>query len=154
MPLFPEYSSSQNLSSILLSVKPIFANLIVEGSKLVELRRKVPARAVGTIAIYSSSPTQAIVGLADVKETVEASPRKLWEISKIYGGGLTRIEMLTYFESKKTGFAIILQNVRVFSVPVKPAKIFIGFTAPQSFRYITPKELKKLEQLLVAEVKK
>lgn len=154
MTLFPEFSDSHNGSAILLSVKPKFADLIVDGSKLVELRRTVPAQTVGTIAIYSSSPVQAIVALADVRETIEASPTKLWAIAKDNGGGLTRAELMDYFDSKRTGFAIMLQNVRVYEKPVLPTKIFKPFSAPQSFRYLAPKELKKLEQLLVSEVKK
>jgi predicted transcriptional regulator len=154
MTLFPEYSNTHNGSAILLSVKPQFANLIVEGSKLVELRRTIPAQNVGTIAIYSSSPVQMIVALAEVKETIEASPSKLWEISKGNGGGLTKAELIAYFESKKTGFAIMLQNIRVYSRPVQPSKVFKPFSAPQSFRYLTLKELKKLENLLVSEIKK
>lgn len=154
MTLFPEFSDSHNGSAILLSVKPKFANLIAEGSKLVELRRTVPAQAVGTIAIYSSSPVQAIVALADVKKTIEASPSKLWLIAKDNGGGLTRSELMAYFDSKKTGFAIMLQNVRVYDKPVKPLKIFKSFSAPQSFKYLSSNELKRLEQLLELGVKK
>ncbi|NMM77670.1 hypothetical protein [Acidovorax sp. SRB_24] len=150
MNLFQEFSQQLKGSAILLSVKPKFANLIVDGSKLVELRRTVPAQTVGTIAIYSSSPVQAIVALADVRETIEASPTKLWAIAKDNGGGLTRAELMDYFESKKTGFAFMLENVRVYGKPVQPTKIFKNFSAPQSFRYITPKELKRLEQLLVS----
>lgn len=154
MTLFPEFSNSQCGSAILLSVKPKYASLIVDGSKLVELRRAVPAQAVGTIAIYSSSPVQAIVALADVGEIIEASPSKLWTIAKDNGGGLTRTELITYFASKKTGFAIMLHNVRVYGKPVRPEKIFKSFSAPQSFRYLTAKELKRLEQLMVSAVKK
>ncbi len=154
MNLFQEFSQQPTGSAILLSVKPKFASLIVNGCKMVELRRTVPAQTVGTIAIYSSSPVQAIVALADVKETIETSPSKLWAIAKDNGGGLTRAELIDYFDSKKTGFAIILQNVRVYGKPVQPVKVFKPFSAPQSFRYLTPKELKKLEQLLVSEVKK
>jgi predicted transcriptional regulator len=154
MTLFPEYSDAQSGSAILLSVKPKFANLIVEGSKRVELRRTIPAQNVGTIAIYSSSPVQMIVALADVKEIIEASPTKLWDISKGNGGGLTKAELLAYFEGKKTGFALMLENVRVYGKPVQPTKVFKPFSAPQSFKYLTPKELKKLEHFLVSEVKK
>lgn len=151
---FLEFSQQPTGSAILLSVKPRFANLIIDGTKLVELRRTVPAQTVGTIAIYSSSPVQAIVALADVKETVEASPSKLWAIAKDNGGGLTRAELMDYFISKKTGFAIMLENIRVYGKPIQPTKVFKTFSAPQSFRYLTPKELKKLEQLLISEAKK
>jgi predicted transcriptional regulator len=148
MTLFPDYSDSPSGSAILLSVKPKFADLIIEGSKLVELRRSIPALSVGIIAIYSSSPIQSIVALADVKEIVEASPSKLWAISKENGGGLTKIELMAYFDSKKTGYALMLENVRIFTKPISPKKIFKIFTAPQSFKYLSAKELQKLESLL------
>lgn len=144
MTLFPEYSNSLNGSAILLSVKPRFADLIIAGSKRVELRRAVPALPVGTIALYSSSPVQAIVALVDVTETVEASPTRLWELARDNGGGLTREELRSYFESKKTGFAFMLENVRVFDRPVDPKEFFTAFTAPQSFKYLTENELRKL----------
>lgn len=154
MNLFQECSQPPEGSAILLSVKPKFANLIVEGSKLVELRRAVPAQNARTIAIYASSPVKAIVALADVKETIEASPTKLWTLSKDNGGGLTKSELLGYFALKKTGFALMLENVRVFAVPINPTKMFKPFIAPQSFRYLSAKELQKLEAHLVPGVSK
>ena len=154
MTLFPDCSSSRGGSAILLSVKPKFADLIVQGSKLIELRRAVPARPVDTIAIYSSSPVQAIVALADVKETVEASLSKLWTLAKENGGGLTKSELLSYFDSKSTGFAILLHNVRVFSKPVSPQKLFKIFAAPQSFKYLSSRELQRLEAMLEPRIAK
>lgn len=148
MTLFPDCLNCPSGSAILLSIKPKFADLILEGSKRVELRRSIPAQRVGTIAIYSSSPVQSIVALVDVKETIEATPTKLWVIAKENGGGLTRKELLAYFESKSFGFALMLENVRVFEKPVNPNKIFKLFTAPQSFKYLTTKELQKLEKLV------
>jgi predicted transcriptional regulator len=144
---FPDYSDSRSGSAILLSVKPKFADLIVEGSKLVELRRAIPKQSLGTMAIYASSPIQSIVALVDVKEIIEASPLKLWKISKDNGGGLTKVELMTYFALKKTGFALMLENARVFTKPVSPKKIFKPFTAPQSFKYLSLKELQKLEAM-------
>lgn len=128
-------------------MKPRFADLIVAGSKSVELRRAVPSHAIGTIALYSSSPAQAIIALVDVRETIEASPSKLWEIARDNGGGLKRTELRTYFETKKTGFALMLENVRVFERPVNPKKFFKVFTPPQSFMYLTEKELQRLVDL-------
>lgn len=141
----------QGDSAILLSIKPTFANLIMEGSKRVELRRAIPAQPISTIVIYSSSPVQAIVALADVSEIVEASPSRLWAISRDNGGGLTRAALLAYFKPKKAGYALMLQNVRVFVKPVTPTKVFKTFSAPQSFRYLSTKELQKIEQILALE---
>jgi predicted transcriptional regulator len=58
---------------------------------------------------------------------------------------------MAYFDSKKTGFALMLENVRVYSKPVKPARIFKSFSPPQSFKYLSQKEVNKLEQLLALE---
>lgn len=145
--LFPEYTNSPSGSAILLSVKPKFANLILAGSKRVEFRRAVPALPVGTLALYSSSPVQAIIALVDVIETIEASPTRLWDLARENGGGLTRAELRSYFESKKTGFALMLENVRVFDRPVNPKEFFKTFTAPQSFKYLTEKELQRLVEI-------
>lgn len=138
----------------MLSVKPRFADLIVAGTKRVELRRAVPAQSVGTIAFYSSSPVQAIVALVDVRETIEASPSKLWEVARDNGGGLTRMELRTYFKSKNTGFALMLENVRVFDRPVNPKTFFKVFTPPQFFKYLTEKELRTLVDLLEEKASK
>jgi predicted transcriptional regulator len=154
MTLFPDYSNSLSGSPILLSIKPRFADLILDGSKLVELRRSIPAQPVSTIAIYSSSPIQAIVALADVKKTIEASPAKLWTIANANGGGLLKSELMSYFDKKTTGFALMLENVRIFTSPINPKKVFKSFAAPQSFKYLTLKELQKLESLLEQKVKK
>jgi predicted transcriptional regulator len=101
----------------------------------------VPALPVGTIVIYSSSPVQAIVGLAVVSEIIETTPSKLWEVARDNGGGLTRAELRTYFQSKKSGFALMLGRVRIFKNPIDPKRIFSAFTPPQSFRYLTEKEI-------------
>ncbi|CAN5903732.1 ASCH domain protein [soil metagenome] len=151
---FPDYSKSPNGSAILLSVKPRFADLIVAGSKLVELRRAIPAQPVDAIVIYSSSPIQALVAIARVKEIVEATPSKLWTIANNNGGGVTKTELLAYFEGKKTGFALMLENIRIFEKPVSPKRIFKLFTPPQSFKYLTTKEFKELEILLEPRNKK
>jgi predicted transcriptional regulator len=154
MTLFPDYSNSLSGSPILLSVKPRFADLILDGSKLVELRRSIPAQSVSTIAIYSSSPIQAIVALADVQKIIEASPTKLWAIANENGGGLSKSELMSYFDKKTTGFALMLENIRVFTSPINPKKVFKSFVAPQSFKYLTLKELQKLESLLEQKVTK
>lgn len=120
MTLFSDYSNSRSGSAILLSVRPKFADLIVAGTKQVELRRSIPAQRVGTIAVYSCSPVQSIVALADVREIIEASPSKLWSLAKEHGGGLAKTELFAYFDAKKTGYALMLENVRAFSRPVNP----------------------------------
>ena len=141
-------------STILLSVKPKYADLIIAGSKRVELRRALPANSVGARVIYSSSPVQEIVAMVDVKDTIEADLSDLWMLAKNNGGGLTKTELQDYFRGKTTGYAMLLENVRIFEKPVNPRRLINGFTSPQSFRYLAAKELKKLEKLLKVGARK
>lgn len=142
-------SQSRTGSSILISIKPRYVDLILAGSKRVELRRAAPTQAIKAMAIYSSAPIQAIVALVEIVELIETNASRLWEIARDNGGGLTRSELRGYYSGKKTGFAIMLGKVRQFDSPVDPRLIFSKFTPPQSFRYLTPDELTKLEQLLI-----
>jgi predicted transcriptional regulator len=129
-----------------LSVKPKYADLIVSGEKRVEFRRVWAAEEVGLIAIYTSSPVQRIVALVDVEDVVRASPQRLWRHCTSLGGGLTAHELADYFDGKAHGYAVLLGEVRKFKKPVDPRILFKTFSAPQSFRYLTATEIKRLEE--------
>jgi predicted transcriptional regulator len=153
--MIPSQNCSQSPigSSILISIKPQYTDLILAGTKRVELRRAVPIQAIKAMAIYSSAPIQAIVALVEIAEVIQASTSRLWEIARDNGGGLTRSELRSYYSGKKVGFAIMLGKVKHFDNPVDPRLIFPKFTPPQSFRYLTSDELKKLEKLLIKRKK-
>jgi predicted transcriptional regulator len=71
-----------------MSIHPRFAQAILAGTKLVELRRVPFKRPVTHVFIYETGSSGAVVGLFEVKRVVEASPRAVW---KTYnrGSGLT-----------------------------------------------------------------
>jgi len=148
MPLFPNSSNDPGGSAILLSVKPRFADLIVSGEKRVEFRRTAPSIAVGTIVVYASAPTSAIVAIVPVRQTVYASVSKLWAISRELGGGLTRDELRNYFNNRDNGYAFLLGEVHAYVRPIRPDRIVHDFRAPQSFRYLSPVELRRAINLV------
>lgn len=137
--------------SIVLSVKPQYAELILAGSKTVEFRRVWAAHKVDTIAIYASSPIQKLVGVVKVAEVVRAKPETLWSYCSKRGGGLSKAELLAYLFGKDAGFAVLLTGARRFSQGVAPKKVIKNFSPPQSFRYLTQSEAHKLEQLISQE---
>lgn len=143
---FRECSPLEGGRAILLSVKPKYADLIVSGEKRVEFRRVWAAEEVDLIAIYTSSPVQRIVALVGVESVVRASPKKLWSHCATLGGGLTAHELADYFNGKAHGYAVLLGEVRKFKKPVDPRTLFETFSAPQSFRYLTATEVKRLER--------
>jgi predicted transcriptional regulator len=118
----------------------------MSGTKRIEFRRVWAAEPVRWFAIYSSSPTQRIVGVVEVKSVVVASPSVLWQLNGSHGGGLTRAELRDYFAGRQQGYALLLGQRLVASQPVPPSKISASFRAPQSFRYLTEAEVWRIRR--------
>lgn len=126
-------------AALLLSVRPRFARLLLDGSKTVELRRVRPGIAQGALVlIYASSPTRTLVGSARVAGIQAASTECIWQE---HGPetGVTRREYDDYFSGIDTAVAISLVDVRPLERP-RPLhdlrRRLEGFRPPQSFRYL------------------
>lgn len=139
---------SQGARSIVLAVKPQYADLILGGSKTVEFRRVWAAQDVDRIAIYASAPVQRLVGIVKVANVVEAKPRTLWNYCSTRGGGLSKAELSAYLDGKDTGFAVLLHDATRFDQSIDPRKVIEMFSPPQSFRYLANAEIRKLEKLV------
>lgn len=133
--------------AIVLSIKPKYAELILAGTKTVEFRRAWAAEKIDVIAVYASSPIQKLIGIVQVSEIVRAKPTTLWSYCSKRGGGLTRAEFTAYFSGKDAGFAVLLKGAKRFLGGIDPKKVVKDFTPPQSFRYLTSAEMRKLEKL-------
>lgn len=134
--------------TIVLSIKPKYAELILSGTKTVELRRMWAAEHVTMIVIYASSPIQRLVGTVKIERLAKVAPLTLWKYCKERGGGLDRDELLNYFNGKKSGYAVLLKDVVRFHKMIDPTEVIDNFSAPQSFRYMLIDEIEKLEQKL------
>lgn len=52
---------------LLISIRPVYANKIFDGSKTVELRRVRPRLETGSVVlVYVSNPVQALMGMFQV----------------------------------------------------------------------------------------
>jgi predicted transcriptional regulator len=94
--------------------------------------------------LYATTPIQRIIGIAEVRDVVAASPTALWKLAQQYGGGVSRKELYDYFDGKNEGFGIVLKNVLPFSKPLDPKKLISNFSAPQSFRYIEDRDFRRV----------
>ncbi|PZO47807.1 MAG: hypothetical protein DCF16_17255 [Alphaproteobacteria bacterium] len=132
-------ASEQVKRDVLVSIKPIYADKIMDGAKTVEFRRRFPRNlSPGTILlIYSSSPTRAIIGCATIQKVHQLSVEALW---RRYGaaGCILRTDFFDYFDGLARGTAIVLDKVRRFrsTVPAARLKSQFGLIAPQSFMYL------------------
>lgn len=121
---------------ILISVEARHAEEILQGRKLVELRRRtMNVRAGATIWIYAKRPVGSIVGCTTVAAVRVYAPSTLW---RMFGAasGISRSEFFDYFAGIARGTALELTNSRRLCVSVSLASLrrFSGsFQPPQFF---------------------
>lgn len=126
------------MSAMLLSIKPKYAKVILEGKKKYEFRKNRPQKDVDQIIFYASSPQKEVVGEATIEEIIEGSPNEIWEIAK-FASGITKKDFLAYYKGKEKAFAYKLKDVMIYDQPKNLS--FYGISqAPQSFVYL---QLKK-----------
>lgn len=144
MTLFPESSEQPSGRAVLLSIKPKYADLILAGTKRVELRRSWPSNDVGVMVLYSSAPIQKLVGVAFIDRIEECDFESLWTLANTNGGGVTYEELKAYTKGKKTAFGVMINRVKVADTQVDPKEIFPSFTPPQSFMYLDPTDFSRV----------
>ncbi len=124
--------------SVILSIKPIYAQAIMAGTKKVEFRKKIFKKPVDKVFVYSSSPEKKIIGYFTIGKIVEDSPVQLWEQFKDVGG-INKKDFFEYYKNSNTGFSIGVESYEKFSVGVDPEELFEKFCAPQSYIYLEEK---------------
>lgn len=130
--------------AVLLSIKPKYADLIISGSKTVELRRSWPSNDIGTMVVYSSSPVQKLTGIVIVAGIKECTFEQLWTVAQEHGGGVTYDELRDYIGTKSHAYGVMLGKVFPAEVQIDPKEIFENFTPPQGFLYLGPNEFQRV----------
>ena len=122
-----------------MSIRPRFADLICEGKKTVELRRRSPKLSAGdTILLYVSSPTKALAASFVVDEVSEGTPETIWNEVE-HRAGVERLEFDSYFLGAETAVAIGVKDPVALREPITLdtlRELWEPFTAPQSYRYL------------------
>ncbi|MEB0003218.1 hypothetical protein QN345_02265 [Cryobacterium sp. 10I1] len=137
------------MAEVLLAIKPVFAAAILSGVKKVELRRRVPLWAPGTIVhMYASTPQRAVTGSFVVKEVLRAEPWLLW---RDYHRDLhlNFDEFSSYLAGLSHGFAIEIESQATYPTPVSLEEIrsTLAIQPPQSFRYLSAPKVEQLRTL-------
>lgn len=123
-------------TNVLLSVKPEFAEKILNGSKQFEFRRVIFKKSnVGKIIIYASSPIQKVIGEFEVDEILSYTKDVLWEHTQ-HGAGIGKRYFDEYFGNKTVAHAIKVKKPRRYREP-KELSVHYGVSRPpQSFLYV------------------
>ena len=129
---------------VLMSIKPIYAEMIKSGKKTVELRRVAPkVRAGDILVIYESSPVKRVTSYCEIESVIIAEPDGLWEMVR-NEAGLTYDSFTDYFNGKlqavgiKLGKPQMLKDSKVLSVVSEKLQ------APQSYRYLTQEQFQSI----------
>lgn len=131
--------ADKSAAQLLISVHPRFADMILAGTKLVELRRVRPSIQRGDeVVIYETSPTCAVVCLVRVGGVLAAKPDALWRQCG-HVSGVSRGDFFQYFCGRPLGYAIKLEAVKPLTRPVELNQLrraVPGFAPPQSYHYL------------------
>lgn len=127
---------------LLMSIRPEFAEQILQGHKTVEFRRKFSEKYKGsTIVFYITSPVQQFMFTATISTVVHNKKKNLWRIYK-KEGGVSQETFDHYFSGIDHGYAIHLSNLKRLSnqLQLKHAKkVCPQLRPPQSFQILKRK---------------
>lgn len=141
----------QESSAILISIHPKYVSKILDGTKKVEFRRVWAARKVTHLVIYSTSPEMKVTAIAEIDNTVMTDKKNLWNIAQEYGGGVTKKELIEYFDGVSKGHAVFLKKIQKFIDPIPLSEIFPQTRPPQSYIYLTAEQFQSAQQNILLE---
>lgn len=118
---------------VIISIKPEYAEKILNGEKRIEYRKKIPA-CYNHFYLYATSPIQKIIGYVGRHGTINGTIENIWEATKDYSG-ITHEEYLKYFKNKGYAKGIELIFPHRFKNPISLIELGIE-TPPQMYRYI------------------
>lgn len=131
---------------LLLSIRPRYAESILNGTKLAEIRRQRLNVQPGTpVIIYATQPIAAVVGSARIAEVCQGAPADVWADYHTQMD-VSRDEFDDYLTGAVTAHILILKDIQRLRAPLTLAEMraTTAFHPPRSYRYVTPKILREL----------
>lgn len=123
--------------TLLVSIHTRYAELILAGTKRVELRRRFDADAAGSrMLIYATLPTAAVIGHARIDQVHRLPIEDIW---KRHGdrASISSDDFDRYFEGVRDGCAVLLSDPKRFASPVPLESMRAhGLAPPQSYVFL------------------
>ena len=127
------------LPDMIMSLKPEYARLILDGHKSVEFRRRFSRRHVGArVLFYVSRPVRSFMFTARISDVARSSTEQLWA-DYCQQGGVDRDTYDAYFAGAGSGYALGLTEVRPLreGLPLADAvRKCPGLSPPQSYKMV------------------
>ena len=123
---------------ILLSIKPKWAALILEGKKTVELRKQwTKSDDIQRIYLYASSPVKKIVGWMELELAACESVDELKRDTEPYSQ-VPSEEFNSYFSGKETGWGLFIRRAVKIERPISLNAV--AERPPQSWMKLSPEQ--------------
>lgn len=120
---------------VILSIKPIYAEKILNGEKTFELRKSIFKKDnIEKVIIYASSPISKVIGEFEIESILHDDVNELWKKTK-ENNGIEKTFFNEYFENREKGYAIKIKNTKRYKVYYNIKEKY-GLKAPQSFSYL------------------
>lgn len=138
------------MTPLLFSLRPRYANLVFDGIKKFELRRRGLTLMRGRdVFVYVSSPVGKLRGGFRVGEVQTGTPEKIWGVVA-NSACIEKADFDAYYAGRDIAYALEITEVWKYSEPMSLSELretFQNFVAPQSWRYVKPEEHKLFLQM-------
>ena len=118
----------------ILSIKPKFADKILNGEKRFEYRKVIFNRRVNKVFLYASYPVSRLVGEFCISKVLCEEPNTLWNMTYMHSG-INKSYFDDYFPGRSLAYAIEISTHKRYKSPINPKNLIKDFRAPQSFCY-------------------
>lgn len=129
--------------ALILSLRPCFADLVFEGLKHAELRRRIVQGIENRhVFIYVTSPVRHLRGGFRVEHVWKGTPNEIWkQVSNL--AGVDKGDFDAYYQGRTVAYALKIADVWEYSTPIELdyLRCKLGrFIVPQSWRYVRHEE--------------
>lgn len=136
---------TKTVPPLLIALKPQYADMVFEGLKTAELRRRIPSHVRNRdVYIYVSSPAMELRGGFRVGEIWTGSPDEIWTTVS-HAAGVSKQTFNDYYDGLNVAFALEILDVWEFANPIPLGRLrerIPAFVVPQSYRYAKPAEFR------------
>lgn len=145
---------NRSMAPLLMSLRPRHAELIFDGRKRVELRRRIPAGFEGReVYVYVSRTCKAVCGGFRIGEIWSGRPDEMW--TKVGSWAcLIREDFEDYYRDASRAYALEITDVWMYESAIGLSKLrslFGVFAVPQSWRYLRENEHATLVDIRLCE---
>jgi predicted transcriptional regulator len=132
---------------ILLSIKQIYCDLILNGAKRFEFRKRLPngLQRGDEVAIYCTRPVSRVIAYFRIADVIQATRQSLWRQTRL-AAGINYETFMRYFGATQQANAIKIGDLHVLNTPLSLVRLRRNKTPPQSFLYLTESQSAKVRK--------